>query len=406
MSIATRMLLAAAILSLGSLSWAATLSVGQPNTNCPGAIYGTITAAVNAASPGDTIEICPATYAEQVLITKPLSLIGVNANGVGRVLVQPSTMSPVGGLSSEAVITVMNTYGVTIKNLAVDASKNGTSGCAVPVAVIHYYNASGDVESNALSGALVSDPTNCATLLPLGSGFGVQVDSSGSGSFRVNVANNSIHDYTRNGVLARGAGIVVTVNGNTISGIGPSVGVYQFGVFLENGPVGVIANNTITEGLCGALSLTDCKSARSEGVTLRSPGNGTVVENNVITNAQSGIFINGGSQMIIRNNTIRNIQGYDGIDIQGTASGSFTQSLIQGNTIFNVTPIGDYGCGIWEDSGTGVAGNLIDGTTVNDAYCGVAYVEADHVLPGDYNNALYLLLDTDANPTNPPPTEP
>ena len=154
------------------------------------------------------------------------------------------------------------------------------------------------------------------------------------------------------------------------------------------------------------MSLSDCVAARSEGVTLRSPGNGTQVANNVITNAQSGVFINGGQQMSILNNTIRNIQGYDGIDIQGTASGSFTRSVIQGNTISNVTPVSDYGCGIWEDSGTGVSGNLIDGTTVNDAYCGVASVEADRVLGGEYDNALYLVLDTDAITTNPPATEP
>jgi hypothetical protein len=207
MSFATRLLSAAAILSLGSVSWAATLNVGQPNTNCPVATYPTIMAAVNAASFGDTIAICPGLYPEQILITKPLTLTGITANGIGRALVQPATMSPLGGLSSEAVITVMNTFGVTIKNLAIDASNNGTSGCAVPVAVIHYYNASGDVENNAISGALVSNPQNCSNLLKLGSGFGVQVDSSGAGSFSVNIANNSIHDYTRNGVFAVGAGI-------------------------------------------------------------------------------------------------------------------------------------------------------------------------------------------------------
>lgn len=50
---------------------AATLRVGQPKTSCPHAQFTPITAAMNAAEPGDVIEICPALYSEQLVITKP-----------------------------------------------------------------------------------------------------------------------------------------------------------------------------------------------------------------------------------------------------------------------------------------------------------------------------------------------
>lgn len=56
---------------------AATLNVGQPNTSCPNAEYTTIGAAVKAAAPGDVIDIWPALYPEQLVITKPLTLRGV-----------------------------------------------------------------------------------------------------------------------------------------------------------------------------------------------------------------------------------------------------------------------------------------------------------------------------------------
>lgn len=42
---------------------------------CPGAEYARIQAAVDAAKPGDTIEVCPGTYTEQVVI-------GHNKNGL------------------------------------------------------------------------------------------------------------------------------------------------------------------------------------------------------------------------------------------------------------------------------------------------------------------------------------
>jgi len=69
-----------ALLFLGMFctkSSAATLRVGHPNTSSPNAHYTTITAALNAAAPGDVIEICPALYPEQLIIAKPLTLRGV-----------------------------------------------------------------------------------------------------------------------------------------------------------------------------------------------------------------------------------------------------------------------------------------------------------------------------------------
>ncbi len=42
-------------------------------------------------------------------------------------------------------------------------------------------------------------------------------------------------------------------------------------------------------GRTRALPPTDCFNARSEGVTLRSVGDGTVVDHNIISDVQSGI---------------------------------------------------------------------------------------------------------------------
>jgi nitrous oxidase accessory protein NosD len=392
--------------------------VGQPNTSCPDAQYTTITAAMNAASPGDEIDICPALYDEQLIVTKPLKLRGLEVNGIKRVLIQPSSMVPVAGagdavglLPFEAVITVMNTHGVTIENLAVDASKNSVTDCNVLVAGIHYFNSSGSVENNAISGAQVPGCTGPTLVFGkgfFGNGFGVQVDSTGgSGNVSVELEHNSIHDFTRDGIQVFGSGVKATIEDNIISGVGPSVGVNQFGVFLFNGAVGVIKRNVITEGLCGKLpSFPDCFNLRSEGITLRAAGDDTVVDHNVITNAQSGIFINGGNDARITNNLISNIDVLDGIDIQGSASGFFTNSRIDGNTIFNVLPVDNQSCGVFESPGTGVSGNTISHTTVNDAYCGVAFVTADRVESGNYHNTLYTEMNVDLPTAFPPPVEP
>jgi nitrous oxidase accessory protein NosD len=385
--------------------------VGQPNTPCPNAQYTTINDAVNAADPGDVIEICPALYPEQLTITKRLTLRGRRVNGVNRVLLQPTSMSPavgvdnaVGGLPFEAVITVMYTHGVTIQNLAIDASKNNVTGCTPLVAGIHYYNSSGEVENNAISGAQVTGCTGANALL-FGSGFGVQVDADQPGDFDVSIENNSIHDFTRDGIQAVNPGVTATIEENVISGVGPSGGVFQFGVFIVNGAVGRISRNVITEGLCGTLSITDCINARSEGITLRAVGDGTLIDRNVINDAQSGIFINAANQVRVTNNQISNIVGFDGIDLQGTSN-----SLIDGNIIFNALPLDNESCGVFENTGPGSAGGLeqqnkIFHTIVNDAYCGVVYVSTTDVDSGRYFNTLYTNVSSEL-PTLPPPVEP
>ena len=48
------------------------LVVGKLNTPRPNAQYSTLAVAITAASPGDEIDICPAVYPEQLIITKPL----------------------------------------------------------------------------------------------------------------------------------------------------------------------------------------------------------------------------------------------------------------------------------------------------------------------------------------------
>jgi F-box protein 11 len=383
---------------------------GPTPASCQSPDYNTIGSALAAANSGDTIEICPALYPEQLTITKPITLVGLTYNGYSRVLIQPTTLSPTVSLDGavsgpvEAVITLANTTKVNIQSLAIDASNNGISGCSPVVAGIHFYNSSGQVTATAVSGAQV---TNCvgSGALKVGNGIGVLADTDLDGTFNVAIQQSSIHDFTRDGILAIGSGLTATVNGNTITGHGPAGGVFQFGVFIENGAVGLITNNFIHEGGCGSLSGADCLAARSEGVTLRAVGDGTVVGGNTITAAQSGIFINGGSHVHVFDNVISDIDYLDGIDIQGTAAGAFTDSIIENNTITGVLPVVNESGGIWEYSGTGVSGNKLLGNKVNDAYAAISAVQADTVAGTSYTNTLYTILNSDL-PTSPPPIEP
>lgn len=392
-----------------SASWGKTWTVGPANVPCPNADFSTIQAAINGAQSGDVIEICPALYPEQLLITKPLTLTGISQQGVGRVLIQPTSFSVVESLGFTAAISVVNASSVTISNLAIDASNNTVSGCTLALAGIHFYNSSGLVENSAISGTQLRNPSSCTTLFP-GNGFGVQADEAAgsTASFNVAVRNTSIHDFGRNGILVTGAGEMANINGNSIAGVGPSTGVNQFGVFLANGATGQVTANSISQGTCGAIPIPTCFNLRSEGVVLRSVGNGVIVSGNVISNVQAGVFVNVATNAVVSGNTISNVDALDAIHLQGSVSG-----LITGNRIFHVGPFtmdtsnDEEGCGVNDISGSGSSANTILGNAVNDAYCGVGYVTGDQVQANVFLNTLYETLNGDNYPNSfPPPIQP
>ncbi len=407
------------VVTLSISAQAATLLVGKSAASCPNSQYSTIAGALSAAGPGDEIDVCPGLYAEQLVITKPLTLRGVAANNVGRVLIQPATLAATAGVPEESVITVMNTAGVTIQNLSIDASNNGLTGCSIGLSGIHFLNSSGAVENNAIFGAVLSNPKSCPMLFP-GTGFGVHVEMESSWLLchlvpcQVSIEHNSIHDFGRDGILVVGQGANVKISDNNITGVGPSTGVFQFGIFLANGATGQITGNDISEAGCGPLSPSDCFNLRSEGVVLRSVGDGTIIDGNMITTAQVGLFLNGANAAQVTNNVIKDISGGRGIQVQ-----SITNSLIAGNKISGVGPISSDAltCGIFEPSvkeqgvppGTiANAGNTLRNNVVTDAYCGIASVTADKLDSNSYFNTLYDTLNTDqlANSSYPPASEP
>lgn len=131
-------------------SHAATLTVARDKSICPNVKYSTIGAALTAAAAGDEIHVCPGLYPEQLIITRPVTLHGTSANGINRVLVQPSAMTNLGSLPFQAVINVVNNENVTIDGRAIDASHNSvpavcnvTEDVSAPSRRTFFFEASG-----------------------------------------------------------------------------------------------------------------------------------------------------------------------------------------------------------------------------------------------------------------------
>ena len=91
-----RVMLAATVIILAGLSAqqlsASVVAVGPCVANV--VHFTSIQGAVNAVPPGSTIKICPASYPEQVVINKNLTLVGVNSGSADN----PVLVIPAGGL--------------------------------------------------------------------------------------------------------------------------------------------------------------------------------------------------------------------------------------------------------------------------------------------------------------------
>jgi hypothetical protein len=368
--------LAAVLVSFRAPSiWAQTVTVGSCGT---GTSYQTIQAAVDAASPGSTVEICPGNYPEQLIITKGLTLQGVPSDTADAAVI----MSPSGGVAANATalengssvaaqIFVQNATGVQIQNLAVDGSNNGLASCAAVLIGIYYQNASGTIARVATRNQKLEPPlTGCQ------SGIGIFAESGTGGQAVVRVQNSTMRSYQKTGVAGNGTGTTITIQGNTVVGQGPTEGAGENGIQIGYGATGVITNNSVIDHVFapGTVSASGILVIASSGVrvllnTVGTAQGGIVIygdpnfgpaENAVVTrNTVFGAYNIVGIEVCGNNNTVLlnrvNNSSEAGINLDNSCSSSGNSNTVSQNSINEAC------AGILV--GTGTTGNLTNGNT-------------------------------------------
>jgi hypothetical protein len=342
--------------------WAVPLVVSKAPTPCiaSATVYTTIQAAVNAAGSGATIDICPGTYPEQVLITLPITLTGVRgANGDNPVVTAPAggvlanaTMSPRGSAySAAAQLLVQNATGVTVAGLSVDGSNSGLTDC-IGLVGIYYQNASGTVSNVSVQNQV--GLANCG-------GGGIYVETDGAASSTVTIRDDLIRFTSGFNVGASGTGTTATISGNSV--IGGSVS-EDNGIYLSQGATGTISGNTImnftlatdtlgdnADGLCG-IQVT-----KSSSVT---------ISGNIVGNTDCAISMTQGTSLTITYNELVGTIHNDGIYVCGNGN------LVQHNAIEGSANAGIRLDNADADNCTGFGNsNTITSNTVNGSCIGV-----------------------------------
>lgn len=284
--------------------------VDDDKVQCPTATFSTIQAAIDSASPGEHIRVCAGTYHEQLTIDKSITVAADN----GVVLSPTGITANATGLTQSdqiaAAVLVKNATSVVLTGFRIDGSASGLIECSPRLIGVLFQDASGRIEHNAVRHFRLKTALDGCQ-----SGNAIEVETSNGGESSVTITDNSVDDYQKNGITANENGSSVTIDGNTVVGIGPTSGAAQNGIQIGFGASGLISNNNVSNNVWSPCeSLTHC-TTDATGILIFESDHVRVNSNNIGTN-QIGIFA-GGNHTRISFNHVSDSRVLDGVAIAG-----------------------------------------------------------------------------------------
>jgi hypothetical protein len=302
-----------AVLGSHSLMAATTYYVG----GCKTATFTTIQNAVDTVPTGSTIDVCPGTYAEQVTISRSLTLQGI-------------TLNTEYGNMAQAIIAMPSTGLTTTSSLT-----QGTIAAQVQVTA-------GPVNITGITVDGTASSSNCPTV----GQYGIFYGSGSSGTVNaMEIRNQNCYSSAGNGILAEngaGASETITIENNNIHGYG------LFGIMADNeySPptlTAVIKSNSVTGPLGIFFSYTTRAEVSDNNVTVLSQGiwagsaYGSVTNNfiNVTGTGTGNSGIELGAGALISGNIVNTVNGANGIYLEapGTISGNSVNNATNGITL-------------------------------------------------------------------------
>jgi parallel beta-helix repeat protein len=256
------------------------------NCNANQAAFSRIQAAVDAAHPGDTIQVCAGTYDEQVVVKKPdLRIVGA---GASRTTIRPSvgsinTVALATGLPSVAILLVDGVTGVDVRGLTVDGSVATLPSDCPPYFGVYYRKASGRVDSAHVTGV-----QRCVSV-----GIFAQSPEDGSGAAVVTIRDTVVDKYGVVGIICNEPGTNCTIRSSTITGSGRPNEVTSSGVQIAFGAGGRVTESVVRGNLCGQESCgpDPLTQGGAAGILTFQAAPGTVISGNDLANNDFGVWL-------------------------------------------------------------------------------------------------------------------
>lgn len=240
-----------------------------------GICFGTIQAAIDAATPGKTINVLGGTYTEQIIVNKSMTLQGAGA--ASTTIQAPGTLALETDGDGKSIVEFTGSITASMSGFTV----RGPLG--VITSAIHVHGgANTAIQNNIIQGTDVLTTTLAGHGITIGTSLDNDVDSAASGTNII--SNNTVNGFHRAGIVATGAGNTANVSNNTVTGAGSVALTFQIGITLQDGATGSIINNTV-------LNNTGTPTDNGNGIFVWDAADGISVQNNTVTDNRNGVVV-------------------------------------------------------------------------------------------------------------------
>ncbi len=297
--------------------------------------FPTIQSAVDSARPGDRIHILPGTYTEQVTISQDVELTG---SGVDSTFIKAPATLTTGSFGRTAIVEIHGGASATMSRLTVTGPGLGSCASGTLFSGIQVWEGA----TLKLSFATVTHihDTPIAECFPSGSAIRIGDRRSGS-TGHATIEDVVISDYQFAGITVFSPGSTATISNNTITGVGTEAEVVNSGIDLGKGAVATVIHNTVSRNLCNSVALgcgpdyltqTQAGGIGTDSSPGSSPGAGTVISDNDVSDNDIGISLVGTSSgcCTVSHNELRNNRFY-GLTFQDGNYASSHNEISGGN---------------------------------------------------------------------------
>jgi parallel beta-helix repeat protein len=330
--------------------------------------FPTIQAAVDAAAPGNTINIKSGTYTEEVVIGKDLELRGSGSGAGATIIRSPAALTPYAvnvrnGRPLTAIVRIGHGAHVRMSGLAV----SGPIPCGLVTGIAVVQAATLQLSDSRVSDILPDGASCPAPPRGVSVSFGapprIQMDGLAGTTANGRVTNVVVDGYQSEGLVATGPFGVspssVTFSDNVITAGVPQIPTEQFDIDVFFNAVAQVTGNAVSGGVC---TIPGCGpdpifEFQAMGIFVGPGGAGSTFSDNHISGADVGIYQFGSPNCCrINENTLQDNRFF-GIVIQD-GDGTTSTNRISG---------GQIGIGVvaaTEDTVGALRGDHITGTSV------------------------------------------
>jgi hypothetical protein len=250
--------------------------------------FPTIQSAIDAARPGDTVQVLAGRYTEQLRISRALAIVGAGMDAT--VIRAPSSLRR-NKLQETSIVDIFDGASVSISRLTVAGPGSGT---CTKGALNSGIRVRGEAHLDFTFAAVRN--VHDSSLAPcIHSGDGILVGDVPAPAASLNIHHSEITNYQDAGIVVLGFGSHAIVTHNIVTGPGLAGGVPTDGIEFPVGAVGTISHNTISGNVCPPTAST-CgpdwfTQFQHVGIGAGGWGPGTVVDNNLVFGNQVGILL-------------------------------------------------------------------------------------------------------------------